>query len=154
MDQPVEGNVRIFFFKILQFSFTRQDGGPESQDANLKQDLRRSHFQFNDIKKPLYTSEAKATFVPKDGAPSTLNEELKKDLRTHHFKYGTTKTLMVSQNQATYRPNDGKPSNLDPNLAKDLRTHHFTHGDGKWQSQAITEYRTNYDWKVEGEQRL
>jgi len=58
---------------------------------------------------------------------------------------------MISQNQATYKSTNGRPSDLDPNLAKDLRTHHFIHGDGKWQQSAVTEYRTNYNWKVEGE---
>lgn len=136
---------KVYCSKI---SFTKQEHGAQTQDPNLKADLRASHFKFDDVKTNQFKSMSSQSYVPKKGEPGVLNEELKKDLRSHHFTYGNTNGLMMSSTQIAFKNTNGAPSNLDPALAKELRSHHFSLGQGGWKPFTQSEYRNNYPWQV------
>ena len=136
-------------YSVLSLSYQKLDGKPADFEDSLKADLRGSHFKFDDVKTNQFKTVGRQDFTAKEIAPNRLNSHLLKDLRSNHWNIGNQNLPQtISANAATYRNLGGQPAALNPELAKDLRTHHFVHGDGKWQREATTEYKTNYDWKL------
>ncbi|KAL4505331.1 hypothetical protein ABPG72_002393 [Tetrahymena utriculariae] len=112
----------------FQDKFNQKEGGRQIMNQQLKNNLRSSHFQFNDVKNGLYNTTFKSSFTYKDGsnARGTLDQQLQKDLRSHHFHFGNQQGEYQTTNQRTYTvPKNAERAQFNKEKAADLRADHF-----------------------------
>jgi len=145
------GTQKPGFVSEAQENYVKQNGKPADLEANVKADLRRSHFHFNDVK-PQYQSLVQASYTAKDlPKQENISVKMSTQLRMTTFHLGQAAPTYTSSSHAALGNVQGKPAMLDPVLAKDLRSHHFAHGNGKWNQQNVTEYKENFFWKDQAE---
>eukprot|EP01016_Furgasonia_blochmanni_P041220 TRINITY_DN5325_c0_g4_i2.p1 TRINITY_DN5325_c0_g4~~TRINITY_DN5325_c0_g4_i2.p1 ORF type:complete len:375 (+),score=55.35 TRINITY_DN5325_c0_g4_i2:600-1724(+) len=118
---------------------------PSDLDVSLKNDLRSSHFKFDDVKNNQFKTRTHLDYGDKSGLSKLANgpgTDVSGDLRKSHFHMGSERPSYQSATRAAYKGDDGKPGQLDPALAKDLRSHHFNHGPANVDYKSI--YKKDY----------
>jgi hypothetical protein len=124
----------------------------EKFNAQLKDDLRKSHFHIG-IDPNDWRTTIQEEFNNK-GNPmeirGKLAEDIKKDLRQSHFHIGTSDRLLKTTHQNDFVQFRSKPTKMDPLLAKDLRSHHAVLGiDGK---QLQSSYKSDFCDQFKGQE--
>ncbi|KRX03844.1 Cyclic nucleotide-binding protein [Pseudocohnilembus persalinus] len=133
----VIGNQGNFYTSEFNDNFKPHvDSKPSALVEGKKADLRRSHFQFNDIARDTYQTNYKQSFQNRDigDGRGQLEDALKKDLRKEHFQYGGQQNE-YNTTYKTFHHNLGKPqpSVLNETQRLNLRSHHFKFGHLKLQ---------------------
>ncbi|EGR30947.1 hypothetical protein IMG5_120530, partial [Ichthyophthirius multifiliis] len=112
----------------FQDQYFKNNGKPSILQQDQKDNLRKSHFQFEDMKNGQYSTEQKSQFTNKNinQARGVLDPQLQKDLRTHHFEFGAQKGLYETTHKKHYVKYDNyQKAQFNYQKAMDLRADHF-----------------------------
>eukprot|EP01017_Pseudomicrothorax_dubius_P044800 TRINITY_DN7622_c0_g1_i4.p1 TRINITY_DN7622_c0_g1~~TRINITY_DN7622_c0_g1_i4.p1 ORF type:complete len:496 (-),score=99.24 TRINITY_DN7622_c0_g1_i4:114-1601(-) len=131
--------------------FTPFPGAEKAElHAGLKNDLRSSHFRFNDVKAGLFKTTGQDHYTNKIEQSLSVNKgdhsAMKHDLTRNHFSIGGEGgSNFGSVTKSVYTNPHGQPAKLDDHVARDLRSHHHSFGEGKIAKKSY--YGEEYTWK-------